>query len=57
MHDFLEQLYYADLQLKNAINSPFLVDQPDEMVHQTKHLLISAQFMIKLAQHQAKDIF
>ena len=45
--ELLDNLYYADLQLRNALNSVFLAELSNSK--EIKSFLISSQFLIKLA--------
>ena len=52
MKDFKDNLFYADLQLRNALNSSFLNEGvlcSSENSKEIKSFLISAELMIKLA--------
>lgn len=58
MKDLLENLYYAKLQLENAVKSDFLnypESQSNELL-EIKSLLLSAQFMIRLSESRIKNI-
>lgn len=48
--ELLDNLYYADLQLRNALNSVFLAELSNSK--EIKSFLISSQFLIKLARNQ-----